>query len=137
MNLSRSSEEASLKDKPVLYSTKVFVRVRRPLRGRWVAWHDKLGGGPQLVVREESLEVIAPQAMMLESRDILVPTSSATMWIDRVGWAGTPIGRRECIRLLGNLGRGKVELAISPAGGTSDAWIALARAGVKERSISK
>lgn len=54
-------------DHPVLYSSSVFVRTRRPGRS-WVSWNHRLGGGPKLVVRTNSFEASAPREMLVESQ---------------------------------------------------------------------
>jgi hypothetical protein len=64
-----------------------------------VNWNHHYGGGPRLVVRTRGIEVSAPQGMMLERRSFFFSAETATMWRDRVGWAGTALGRKECIRL--------------------------------------
>jgi hypothetical protein len=52
------------------------------------------------------------------------------MWLDRLGWGGTPIAQRECIRLDGNDANGTL-LAVSPKGRPiQQAWNALLQAGV-------
>jgi hypothetical protein len=117
-------------NQPVIYSSKAFVR-RRKMGHNWVTWSDKLGGGPTLLVRTESLEVLAPRGTMLESRHIVMAAKDTTMRLDSVGWAGTPFGRKKCIRLSGRDGRFKVVLAVTPESGIHDAWEALRRAGVR------
>jgi hypothetical protein len=72
--------------------------------------------------------------MMLESRDIVMSAQNASMQIDRIGWAGTPIGRRECIHISGRDDKGSVELAISPESDLESAWQALLDAGVQPKS---
>jgi hypothetical protein len=100
----------SADDDPTIYEAHTFVRARR--RGNsWVSWNHRLGGGPVLTVRNRSLEVSAPQGMSLESRDIVIKSGEATMWFDKVGWAGTPFARKECIHVAGRDQRGRrVEL---------------------------
>ncbi len=128
-NPSQRSEEAN----SPTYSVKAFVRVRRP-HNSWVNWNHRLGGGPTLTVRAKAFEVTAPKGTMLETRDIAVLAEDATMKIDRVGWAGTPFGKRECIRISGRDKKGAVELAIEPEFGIQDAWQALIGAGVQPDS---
>lgn len=115
---------------PVVYETRGFVRTRRPAK-TWVNWHYRLGGGPRLVVRQQSVEVSAPQGMMLESRTIVFPTETATMWLDRVGWAGLPLGRKDCIRIHVPRGRLWIEVAITPDEGIEAPWQSLQRVGVQ------
>ena len=50
------------------------------------------------------------------------------MWHDRIGWAGTPLGRKDCIRLRFD---GPIELALTPDSGVEEAWQALVNAGVR------
>ncbi len=115
---------------PVVYETRGFVRTRRPAN-TWANWNHHLGGGPRLVVREQSVEVSAPQGMMLESRTIVFSAKTATMWLDRVGWAGLPFGRKDCILIRVPRGRHWIEVAITPVEGLADAWQALQRVGVQ------
>jgi hypothetical protein len=69
----------------------------------------------------------------LESRQVTVQSSEATMWIDKIGWAGTPLGRRECIHVAGRDQRRRIDLALSPQDGLGDAWQALLTSGVALR----
>ena len=76
-------------------------------------------------------EVVAPRGMLLESRDFAVRASQAVMRRDRIGWAGTPIGRRDCISIQCRDQTGRsMRLAISPDDGIVGAWDALRAAGV-------
>jgi hypothetical protein len=68
--------------------------------------------------------------MVLDSRDICLRADTARMWRDEVGWAGTGLGRRECIRLVGRDETGEVELALSPLSGFGEVWAALGQAGI-------
>ena len=52
------------------------------------------------------------------------------MWRDEVGWAGTALGRRECIHLVGRDETAEVELALSPLSNFEEVWAALRRAGI-------
>jgi hypothetical protein len=54
------------------------------------------------------------------------------MSFDRVGWAGTPFDRKDCIRVTGEdqIGR-RVELALTPEDGLQNAWDALVKSGVR------
>jgi hypothetical protein len=112
---------------PVTYAVRALVRERR--LGAWVDWSYRLGGGPQLLVRTRGIEISASQGMVLESRAVFLTAEKASMTVDLVGWAGTPLGKRECIRLRGHEGCG-VDLAISPDMGIDQAWQALIDAGV-------
>ena len=91
-------EPASPDEGPVTYSNVAFVRMRRPFNS-WVSWNHKPPRSPKLSVRAGNFEVSAPQGMLLESRHFVIQSSGATMWRDRVGWAGTSVNRKECIRV--------------------------------------
>lgn len=135
----RTRQEAEVvfwaRKQPVVYETRGFVRTRRPAKA-WVNWHPRLGGGPRLVVRQQSVEVSAPQGMMLESRTIVFPAGSATMWLDQVGWAGLPLGRKDCIRIRVPRRRHWIEVAITPVEGVEAAWQALQRVGVQVKKAA-
>lgn len=120
-------------DEAVVYSAKVFVRTKRPFNS-WVSWNDRLGGGPNLLVRRGSFEVSAPRGTKLESRHLVVRSETATMWLDRVGWAGTRFGRKECVHLCVEGKTKRLELALTPRDGLERAWQALMDSGVKPRS---
>jgi hypothetical protein len=128
------SVKAWVQSQPVTYSTRAFVRERR--FGAWTNWSHTYKGGPQLIVRTRGIEVSAAQGMVLESRAIFVTAEKASMSIDRVGFGGTGIGRRECIRLLGQDDGCGVDLAISPETGIESAWEALVQAGVRPSSAT-
>lgn len=118
----------------VIYSGGTLVRARRRFN-TWETWNDHLEGGPVLVVRPGSFEVSAPQGMMLNSRDLVVQSTGATMWLDKVGWAGTPLGSKVCIRVIGRDQRGRqIEFALSPRDGVQKAWKALLDCGVTPRA---
>ena len=113
----------------------VFVRSRQHvvpgILNNWVDWNSNLGGGPTLIVRADSFEVVAPQGMMLDSRDLVIESNCAAMWLDDVGWAGTPIGRKRSIHIAGrDQAGGQVELALSLRDGLEQAWQALLNSGV-------
>ena len=88
------------------------------------------GGGPRLLIRHGAIEVRAPQGMMQDSRDICLRVDTARMWRDKVGWAGTALGRRECIHLVGRDETAEVEVALSPVSNFEEVWAALRRAGI-------
>lgn len=54
---------------------------------------------------------------------------AARIWQDEVGWAGTGLGRRKCIRLIARDETAEVELALSPLTAFEEAWAALQQAG--------
>ena len=118
-------------DDSVIYSSRTFVRSHRWWDASWVDWNYRYRGGPVLTVRHDSFEVSATQGMMMESRHFIVSSSTATMWFDIVGWAGTPFGRRRSIHIVWRNKRGrKIELALSPDDGLQEAWEALLQSGV-------
>lgn len=120
----------SVEKRSVLYSGSTFVRTRRPFN-TWVSWNGHLGDGPVLTIRQGDLRVSAPRGDLLESRDLSVRPSDSVMRKARVGWAGTPFGRRDCIRVEGRDQHGRrLELALSPGDGLQRAWEALLAAGV-------
>jgi len=115
----------------VLYSGRAFVRSKRWFDGVLSAWNPRLGGGPMLWIWPGGFEVVAPQGMLLESRDFLMPAAQAVMHRDQVGWGGTALGRRDCIAIQGRDDKGRwVRFAISPEDGIGGAWDALRTAGV-------
>lgn len=90
---------AWVQNQTVIYDCAVLVRQCMHPGGNWVDWSRSLGGGPRLLIRAGAIEVRAPQGMMLDSRDICLRADTARMWRDEVGWAGSALGRRECIHL--------------------------------------
>lgn len=124
-----SGNEAS-----VIYSGRTLVRARRRLNS-WETWNDRLGGGPLLVVRSGSFELLAPQGMMLNSRELIIKSIHAEMWLDKLGWGGTPLGAKACIRIVGRDQRSRhIDLALSPRDGLQKAWEALVHSGVTPRA---
>jgi hypothetical protein len=122
--------DAWVRNQPVIYNCAVQVRQCMHPGRNWVDWSGSLGGGPRLLVRAGAIEVRAPQGTVLDSRDICLRADTARMWRDEVGWAGTGLGRRECIRLVGRDETGEVELALSPLPGFGEVWAALGQAGI-------
>jgi hypothetical protein len=122
--------DAWAQSQTVIYDCPVLVRQCMHPGRHWVDWSRSLGDGPRLLIRAGAIEVRAPQGMMLDSRDICLRTDTAKMWRDEVGWAGTALGRRECIHLVGRDDTGKVELALSPFSNFEEVWAALRRAGI-------
>jgi hypothetical protein len=119
-----------VQNQAVIYDCAVLVRQCMHPGGHWVDWSRSLGGGARLLIRAGAIEVRAPQGMMLDSRDICLRADTTRMWRDEVGWAGTALGRRECIHLIGRDQTGEVELALSPLSNVEDVWAALCRAGI-------
>lgn len=115
---------------PTTFSTRAFVRTRRGA-STWVNWNHRLGGGPELKVHPGLVEVMAPQGGMLASRHLRLQAERTTMRRDRVGWGGTPLGRKDCIRMLHGRGLSAIEVAITPEGGIDETWRALLAAGVR------
>jgi hypothetical protein len=125
-----TDDDADGSDGALLLSTRAFVRSRRP-RNTWVNWNHRLGGGPQVHVRERSVQVVAPQGSLLETRNVKITAEGATAAVDKIGWAGSPLGKRECIHLAGIDERGRRwEFAISPSDGLDATMRALSAAGV-------
>lgn len=114
----------------VIYDCAVLVRQCMHPGRNWVDWSRSLGGGPRLLIRAGAIEVRAPQGMVLDSRDICLRADTARMWRDEVGWAGSALGRRACIRLVGRDETAVVELALSPLSNFEEVWAALRRAGI-------
>lgn len=125
---------AWVQNQAVIYECAVLVRQCMHPGGNWVDWSRSLGGGPRLLVRAGAIEVRAPQGMMLDSRDICLRADTARMWRDEVGWAGSALGRRECIHLVGRDETAEVELALSPLSNFEEVWAALRRAGIAAAS---
>jgi hypothetical protein len=121
---------AWVQNQTVIYDCAVLVRQCMHPGGNWVDWSRSLGGGPRLLIRAGAIEVRAPQGMMLDSRDICLRADTARMWRDQVGWAGSALGRRECIHLVGRDETAEVELALSPLSNFEEVWAALRRAGI-------
>ena len=129
----QAGEPASADERPVTYSNVAFVRTRRPFNS-WVSWNYKPPRRPKLSVRAGSFEVSASQGMLLEPRYFVIQASGATMWRDRVGWAGTPVNRKDCIRVAAHDKRGRrIEFALTPQDGLENAWQALVDSGVTAR----
>jgi hypothetical protein len=130
----RENRNAPLKQwvrsQPITFSGRALVRKRA---NGGVGWVDlKSLSGVRLLVREQGIEVsLAPPMDRIMSTAEYLRADEATMWRDSIGWSGSPIARRDCIRLDGTDVNGKIELAISPVDvSMDDAWNALVRAGV-------
>ncbi len=78
--------------------------------------------------------MLAGQGMILESRTLYFDAALSMMWQDTVGWAGTPIARKACIRLVSGEGRLRIDVALTPEVGIEEAWLALRQAGVTARA---
>ena len=84
-----------------------------------------------MIVHTNGVEIVAPQETRLESRHLVLPAETATMRLDRVGWAGTPFDRKECIHISGRHENKPIEVAVSPDSEINEAWNALVASGVK------
>jgi hypothetical protein len=122
--------DAWVQNQTVIYDCPVLVRQCVHPGGNWFDWSRRVGGEPRLLVRAGAIEIRAPQGMVLDSRDICLRADTARMWPDEVGWAGSALGSRECIHLVGRDETAEVELALSPLSDFGEAWDALRRAGV-------
>ena len=114
-----------------IFSSRTFVR--QYSYPQWISWNYRYGGGPELIVWLNGVEVSAPQGTMASSRAFFFDPHECLMTHDRVGLWGMPIDRRECIRLVGPSEYGEVTLALTPDAGIEPAWQALLRAGVRPR----
>ncbi len=121
---------AWVQNQTVIYDCAVLVRQCMHPGGNWVDWSRSLGGGPRLLIRAGAIEVRAPHGMMLDSRDVCLRADTARMWRDGVGWAGSALGRRECIHLVGRDETAEVALALSPLSNFEEVWAALRQAGI-------
>jgi hypothetical protein len=115
------------------YESRAFVRTRRSpfVPGTWVNWNHKLGGGPTVRVEQNKLHVFAPKGMLLESRDLQILASKASIRRQVLGWAGTPIGRRNSVVVSARQGRRRVEVAFSAPAEIEDLWCALVTEGFR------
>jgi hypothetical protein len=132
--LRRQRQEAPLNElirgQPVVLTTAALVRMRASgAEGfGWVTL--KSPRGARLVVHGGGIEATIGRADGLISGNFM-RASDATMWRDRVGWAGTFIGKRDCIRLHGFDSRTMRDWAVSPRGTSIDeVWQALLAVGV-------
>jgi hypothetical protein len=132
--LRRRRQETPLKelirDQAVVLTTAALIRMRASgVEGfGWVTM--KGPGGAQLVVHGGGIEATIGRADGLISGNFM-RASDATMWRDRVGWGGTFIGERDCIRLHGFDSRRIRDWAVSPQGTSIDeVWQALLAVGV-------
>jgi len=120
-----------VRNQPVSYSTRARIRTRGDAGIGWVDMKNPFGGA-QMVVRTSGIELsLAPPVGLYMNTEWFLPAEGSTMFIDHIGWGGTPIAKRECIRLSGHDASRLVEAAISPRGPIGEAWQALLRAGVQ------
>jgi hypothetical protein len=112
----------------LVYSTRAFVRQQYFMR--WVSWNSRYGGGPIISVFDGGIKVSAPQGTMLESRTLFFDATESNMWMGNVGWSGTPLFRRDCIRLRSGFRGSAVDVALRPEDGIEPLWTALLGVGV-------
>jgi hypothetical protein len=112
-----------------IFSSRTFVR--QYVFPQWISWNYRYGGGPELTVWLNGIEVSAPQGSVANSQAFFFNPHECAMRHDRVGLWGTPIDRRQCIYLVGPSEYGDVTLALTPDAGIEPAWQALLRAGVR------
>jgi hypothetical protein len=138
---------AAIRDQPPILSS--HTRVRQYEMYHWVDWASRYGGGRQLTIWPNLVEVSAPQGTVLEPRTIRLRSEpeGCTIRLDRVGLWGMPVHRRECIRIVATSADGTVQvvlpshavggvvaldvvdLALTPDCGIDTAWNALVRSG--------
>lgn len=97
----------------------------------WVMWNSRLGGGPTLELRVDSIHLSAPKGILLESRDFSFQPAEAVMWRENFGVLGLPLGKRSAVRL--SIGRGihRLEVAVIPLDDFDAMWNALRSTGVR------
>jgi hypothetical protein len=120
----------ALRSQMETYSVRAKVQSKKPWNS-WVQWNARLGGGPSLIVRRSSVEIVAPQGMRLESRSYIFPANEAVMRRGRIGLLGFPVRQRDCLRIRLDDG---TQFAVNPDGDLSEAWNALLAAGVRTDS---
>ena len=135
--VSAAAKQAGFTTFRVFVMSRQVVSIPGVLNG-WVQWSPNLGGGPTLLVRPGSFEVVAPQGMVLEPRHLAVRSFEAEMWLDRVGLLRRGrfgIGGRECVHVAARDQDGhRIQLALAPRGyPRSDLWDALLACGVRQR----
>jgi hypothetical protein len=120
-----------VRNQPVSFTTRAVVRVRYEGSGTWSRLHGL--DGAQLVVRTQALEVslVGARGWFLGGIAWFLVAEDTTMQLDHVGWAGTPIGNRECILLSGRDAHGDILIAVAPAAPMPETWQALLQAGVR------
>jgi hypothetical protein len=116
-----------VRSQPVSYSTRALIRMRGDTGIGWVGLKNPFGGA-QMVVRTSGIELSLVGGI---GGGWFLPAEGSTMFVDHIGWGGTTIAERECIRLSGHDASGLVEAAISPRRPIGEAWQALLRAGVQ------
>lgn len=121
--------KAWVRSQPVTFSSRALVRKRAAAGVGWVFF--KSPSGVQSLIRGQGVEVsLVPPLDRVVSTAEFLRAEGITMWMDRIGWAGSPIAKRDCIRLDGADLNGKVKLAVSPRDvPIEEAWNALIAAG--------
>gem|GEM_PF-6821187 len=114
---------------PVLH--RVPAEAEQAFRGggawQWVRWDRAT-----LTVYARHVEILAPQGMLGIRTDIVLPSETATMRLDRHGPFGLPLAPRDHIRLIGRDESGRrQEFMLAPKDGFDRAWQALLRSGVE------
>lgn len=122
----------SIEDEAIVFSTAALIRIRSSSKLDGTGWGTLKGpAGAQLVIHVNGL-----QATIGRTGDGLLSgnfmrSSDATMWREQIGWGGTSVGERDCIRLHGFDGHGTRDWAVTPRGASvDDVWKALLDAGV-------
>jgi hypothetical protein len=130
----RQRQEASLKewitDQPVLFTTRALVRIRAS-GAEGFGWRTvRSRGRARLVVHGGGIEVTIGRGDGFISGNSM-RASDATMWRDRIGWGGSFIRKRDCVRLHGFNGRTTSDWAVTPRETSLDeVWQALLAVGV-------
>jgi len=119
--------KAWVRNQPVSYSTRALIWMRGDAGIGWVTMKNPFGGA-QMVVRTRGIELSLVGGI---GGAWFLPAEGSTMFVDHMGWGGTTMAERECIRLSGHDASGLVEAAISPRGPIGEAWQALLLAGVQ------
>jgi hypothetical protein len=117
-----------IREQPVIFSTRALIRIRTsPAQGS--GW-GTLKGAPMLVVHGGGIETTIGRGDSLFDGNC-IRSSDATMWQGSLGWMGSSIGSRRCVRLHGFNGSTSTGLAVTPRGSSiDDLWQALLRVGV-------
>jgi hypothetical protein len=132
--LRRQRQEQPLRDsitaQPVRFATSALVRIRAS-GAVGFGWRTFKGRGrARLVVHAGGIEATIGRGDRFISGNFM-RASDATMWRDRMGWGGSFIGKRDCIRLQGFDGRTTADWAVTPRDTPLDeVWQALLAVGV-------
>ena len=121
------NQSEAMRRQLVTYSTRARVLAKSPGHV-WVEWKGGIGHGPWLIVRTESVEIVADHRRSRQRRDFIFAGDEASVRRDRIGRVGYPIGRRKCLKITVSSG---MQFAVSPEADIDEAWRALAAAGVR------